>query len=74
MGLDGLVAALALDLRLPWTFALATLAGAISGVGGYFCAYFFELPVGASQTVFSAALVLLALGTRALRNLVPRTA
>jgi zinc transport system permease protein len=62
------VAALTLDLRLPWTFAVATVAGALAGTGGYFFAYFYEFPVGGSQTVLSAALVLLALGVRALRN------
>jgi zinc transport system permease protein len=62
------VAALTLDLRLPWTFALATVAGALAGAGGYFFAYFYEFPVGGSQTVFSVALVLLALVVRALRN------
>jgi zinc transport system permease protein len=62
------VAALTLDLRLPWTFAVATVGGALAGVGGYFFAYFYEFPVGGSQTVLSAALVLLALAVRALRN------
>lgn len=58
------VAALMLDLRLPWTFALATLAGALSGLGGYLVAYFYEFPVGGSQTVFAGVLVLLALLVR----------
>jgi zinc transport system permease protein len=58
------VAALVLGLRLPWTFALATLAGALSGLGGYLVAYFYEFPVGGSQTVFAGVLVLLALLVR----------
>jgi zinc transport system permease protein len=65
------VAALVLDLRLPWTFAVATVAGALSGVGGYFFAYFFEFPVGGSQTVLAGALVLLALLGRSVLHLVP---
>jgi len=65
------VAALVLDLRLPWTFAVATVAGALSGVGGYFFAYFYEFPVGGSQTVFAAGLVLLALLGRGVLHLVP---
>jgi zinc transport system permease protein len=58
------VAALMLGLRLPWTFALATLAGALSGLGGYLVAYFYEFPVGGSQTVFAGVLVLLAVLVR----------
>ncbi|HSP82010.1 MAG TPA: metal ABC transporter permease, partial [Myxococcaceae bacterium] len=63
-----------LELRLPWTFLLATLAGAISGVGGYMLAYFYDFPVGGSQTVLSGALVLVALAVRGARQLVTRTA
>jgi zinc transport system permease protein len=60
------IAALVLDLRLGWTFLLATLAGCISGVGGYLFAFFYDFPVGGSQTVLASALVALALFTRAL--------
>lgn len=63
------IAALMLDLRLPWTFLLATLAGCISGVGGYLFAFFFDFPVGGSQTVLSSALVLLAALLRSLQKL-----
>ncbi|WP_257458530.1 metal ABC transporter permease [Archangium lipolyticum] len=63
------IAALMLDLRLPWTFLLATLAGAISGLGGYLFAYFYNFPVGGSQTVLAGVLVVLAMVARALRQL-----
>lgn len=66
------IAALMLDLRLPWTFFVATLAGIVSGVGGYMFAYFFDFPVGGSQTVVAAMLVGLAMGARALIQLVQR--
>ncbi|XXF75603.1 metal ABC transporter permease [Myxococcaceae bacterium GXIMD 01537] len=65
------IAALVLDLRLPWTFLLATLAGAISGVGGYLFAYFYDFPVGGSQTVLASLLVLVAVLARAVRRLFP---
>jgi len=68
------IAALMLDLRLPWTFLLATLAGAVSGVGGYMLAYFYDFPVGGSQTVLAGALVLVALAVRGMKQLVTRTA
>ncbi|WNG38314.1 metal ABC transporter permease [Archangium minus] len=63
------IAALVLDLRLPGTFLLATIAGAISGLGGYLFAYFYNFPVGASQTVLSGMIVLLALVVRGLKQL-----
>lgn len=63
------IAALVLDLRLPWTFLLATLAGGISGVGGYLFAYFYDFPVGGSQTVLASALVGLAVVVRLVRRL-----
>jgi len=66
------IAALMLDLRLPWTFLVATLAGIISGVGGYLFAYFFDFPVGGSQTVLAAALVGVAMALRFLFQLVQR--
>jgi zinc transport system permease protein len=65
------IAALVLDLRLPWTFFLSTLAGAVSGLGGYLLAYFYNFPVGGSQTVLASGLVLLALGVRGVRQLLP---
>jgi zinc transport system permease protein len=62
------IAALMLDLRLPWTFVVATLVGAISGLGGYLFAYFYNFPVGGSQTVLASTLVLLAIIVRAVRQ------
>ncbi|WP_414640938.1 metal ABC transporter permease [Archangium sp.] len=64
------IAALMLDLRLPWTFVVATLVGAISGLGGYLFAYFYNFPVGGSQTVLASVLVLLAIIVRTIRQLV----
>ncbi|HEX8538849.1 MAG TPA: metal ABC transporter permease [Cystobacter sp.] len=66
------VAALMLDLRLPWTFLLSTLAGAISGLGGYLFAYFYNFPVGGSQTVLATAIVALAFGVRGVKQFVTR--
>nr|WP_239577912.1 metal ABC transporter permease [Archangium primigenium] len=62
------IAALMLDLRLPWTFFLSTLAGAAAGVGGYLVAYFYNFPVGGSQTVLASALVVLALAVRTVKQ------
>lgn len=64
------IAALMLELRLPATFLVATLAGAISGVGGYLFAYFYDFPVGGSQTVLAGVLVAVAMAARALVRLV----
>ena len=64
------IAILVLDLRLGWTFLLATLAGAISGVGGYVFAFLYDFPVGGSQTVFSSALVVLAIIIHGIRVLI----
>ncbi len=67
------IAALALDLRLGWTFLLATLVGCISGAGGYLFAFFYDFPVGGSQTVMASALVLLAVLVRGVSGLRPRS-
>lgn len=67
------IAALVLDLRLGWTFLLATIAGCISGGGGYLFAFLYDFPVGGSQTVLSSALVLVALVFRGLRQLLRRS-
>jgi zinc transport system permease protein len=67
------IAALLLDLRLRWTFLLATLAGCISGVGGYLFAFFYDFPVGGSQTVLASALVLLAALVRGFLDLLDPT-
>jgi ABC-type Mn2+/Zn2+ transport system permease subunit len=67
------IAALVLDFRLQWTFLLATLAGVISGVGGYLFAYFYDFPVGGSQTVLASVLVLLAALIRGFLDLLDPT-
>jgi ABC-type Mn2+/Zn2+ transport system permease subunit len=67
------IAALLLDFRLQWTFLLATLAGVISGVGGYLFAYFYDFPVGGSQTVLASVLVLLAALIRGFLDLLDPT-
>jgi zinc transport system permease protein len=64
------IAVLVLDLRLGWTFALATLTGCVSGVGGYLFAFFYDFPVGGSQTVLASALVLVAMLVRGVIGLV----
>lgn len=64
------VAAIVLDLALPWTFLVATLAGAVAGVGGYLFAYFAEFPVGGSQTLIAGALIIPAMLFRLARRLV----
>ncbi|AFE11210.1 MULTISPECIES: metal ABC transporter permease [Corallococcus] len=61
------IAALVLDLRLPWTFFTATVLGGIAGAGGYLFAYFYDFPVGGSQTVLSGVLVLLMMLVRLIR-------
>jgi zinc transport system permease protein len=53
-------AALLLGVRLPWAFALATALGALSGVAGYLFAFFYQFPVGGSQTVMAGAFVIVA--------------
>jgi zinc transport system permease protein len=68
------IAALMLDLRLPWTFLLATLTGAMAGLGGYLFAFFYNFPVGGSQTVFAGILVVVALAARGVKQLVTRGA
>jgi zinc transport system permease protein len=55
------IAVLVLDMKLGWTFLLATLCGAVSGVGGYLFAFLYDFPVGGSQTVLSSVLVLIAM-------------
>ena len=67
------IAALVLDFRLGWTFLVATLAGCISGVGGYLFAYFYDFPVGGSQTVLASVLVLVAALVRAFLDLLDPT-
>jgi zinc transport system permease protein len=65
--LPAMVAVL-LGARLHLAFAVAALVGGLCGVAGYVLAFFFELPVGASQTAVAALLVVLAAGIRLLRG------
>jgi zinc transport system permease protein len=51
------MAALALTSRMSAVFGLATLFGALAGVGGYAISFRAELPVGATQTSVAAAFV-----------------
>lgn len=54
------MAAVRLSPNVNVALGLSALFGAASGFGGYVLAYRFELPVGASQTLLAAALVVLA--------------
>jgi zinc transport system permease protein len=56
--------ALALTARIGLVFILATVIGALSGVGGYVVSFRGDLPVGATQTVTAAALLAAALTFR----------
>jgi zinc transport system permease protein len=58
--------ALVLTSRMAGVFALATVFGAVSGVGGYGVSFRAELPVGATQTAFAAGLLVVALAGRTL--------
>ncbi len=60
--------ALLLGLRLPWAFALATALGVISGAAGYLLAFFYQFPVGASQTVVASILAVLGLVVAVVRT------
>jgi zinc transport system permease protein len=54
------MAATLLGLRLGAAFAASTALGAACGAGGYALAFFWELPVGASQTTLAGAMVVCA--------------
>jgi zinc transport system permease protein len=58
--------ALVLGVGLRTAFILAAAGGALAGGAGYLFAYFFEFPVGGSQTMLASLLLLLALGIRLL--------
>ncbi len=62
------VAALLATTRLTHAIALATLFGATAGGLGYLLSFLYVLPVGATQTVTAAALVLLMVPLRLLRG------
>src|SRR5205814_3133768 len=61
-------AALLLGVRLPWAFALATVLGALSGVLGYLFAFFYQFPVGGSQTVVAALFAVAAILIQVVRG------
>jgi len=61
-------AVLLLGVRLPWAFALATVLGALAGVAGYLFAFFYQFPVGGSQTVMAGLFALLAILIQVLRG------
>ncbi len=54
------VTALALGLQLSWAALVAALLGALAAGAGYLAAFFFELPVGGTQTMVASLLLLLA--------------
>jgi zinc transport system permease protein len=56
--------ALLLGLRLPWALAVATALGALSGVTGYLFAFFYQFPVGGSQTMAACAFMVITLAVR----------
>jgi zinc transport system permease protein len=56
--------ALLMGLRLPWALAVATALGAVSGVSGYLFAFFYQFPVGGSQTVAACGLMVITLLVR----------
>lgn len=62
------VSALMLFSRLHAVLIAAAAMGAVSGVAGYLLAFFYDLPVGASQSAVAAALFLVALSVHALRR------
>jgi zinc transport system permease protein len=66
------VTALALGLDLVWAFALAALLGALAGGAGYVLAFFYNLPVGGSQTLVASAMAVVALVGRAVTTGVRR--
>ncbi len=45
-------------------FAVAATLGVVAGAGGYVMAFFYQFPVGASQTILAAAFVVVALAVR----------
>jgi zinc transport system permease protein len=69
------LAALCLFQRLRYVLAFAIAIGASSGAAGYLAAFFFELPVGASQAAVALAFFLFALVTKlaatSVRRLLP---
>jgi zinc transport system permease protein len=63
---------LVLGLSLGWAFAVAALLGALAGASGYLFAYFYEFPVGGSQTVVASAILTAAYFARKIMALARR--
>jgi hypothetical protein len=63
------LSALLLGCGIGLAFLVATLLGALAGVGGYLAAFLLGFPVGASQTVLASLCVLVALAVRLLLRL-----
>lgn len=66
------VAALQLATNVQRSMWIAGFVGAACGFGGYVVAFLYSLPVGASQTLLCTAVVALAFGVAAIRNVVAR--
>lgn len=60
------MAAVAICSSPGLAFALATTLGVVAGAGGYLLAFFYQFPVGASQTIVAATFVVVALAVRGL--------
>ena len=58
------VAVLVLGLELRWAFLAASLLGGIAGISGYLLAFYFEFPVGGSQTAVASVILLAAFAIR----------
>ncbi len=54
--------ALKIAPNVPRAMSIATLLGATAGFGGYLAAFLYQLPVGASQTIVAAILVVICSG------------
>jgi zinc transport system permease protein len=63
------VAVLVIGLELRWAFLAAAVLGGLAGISGYLFAFYFEFPVGGSQTMVASAMLLVAFAIRWLRSL-----
>ena len=66
------ITVLVLGISLNWAFVIAALLGAFSGAAGYLFAFFYEFPVGGSQTLVASTILLIAMATRVIRRAVER--
>ena len=62
------VAALVIGLELRWAFLAAAVLGGLAGISGYLFAFYFEFPVGGSQTMVASAMLLVAFAVRWIRS------